>query len=181
MGLEIVKEELIRNAKDEETSLLAEARTEADKIMKEAEKKIEEIKNKSELETKRKVDIIEKQELASAQLEKKKMLLEAKKMVIESVFTGVQKRFESLNAEKREAYMKKLLEKARSDIEVTNVYCNKKDIKLVKEFKTEAINIIGGLIAENKDKTVRVDHSFNTMLQSIKENELQSINKILFG
>ena len=39
----------------------------------------------------------------------------------------------------------------------------------------------GGLIAENKDGTVRVDYSFDTMLQTIKENELQSINKVLFG
>ena len=34
---------------------------------------------------------------------------------------------------------------------------------------------------ENKEKTIRVDYWFDSMLQNIKENELQGINKILFG
>ena len=51
----------------------------------------------------------------------------------------------------------------------------------MKEFNAKAVDIIGGLIAENKDGTVRVDYGFDTMLQNIKENELQSINKVLFG
>ncbi|MEK6876839.1 MAG: V-type ATP synthase subunit E family protein, partial [Nanoarchaeota archaeon] len=61
------------------------------------------------------------------------------------------------------------------------VYCNKNDAKLVKGFKAESSDITGGLIAENADGTVRVDYSFDTMLQNVKENELQKISKILFG
>ena len=70
---------------------------------------------------------------------------------------------------------------AKNDIEVAKIYCNKKDLKVLKDFKAEAADITGGLIAENKEGTVRVDYSFDTMLQNIKENELQSINKVLFG
>ena len=43
------------------------------------------------------------------------------------------------------------------------------------------MDIVGGIIAENQDETVRVDYSFDSMLQNMEENELQSINKILFG
>lgn len=181
MGLEIVKEEIVRNARDKETVLIAEAKKEADRIMKESEMEIEEFREKSNTEIKRMVDVIKKQELTSAQLESKKMLLEAKKQLIESVFTEVRKKLVSLDGKKREAYTKKLIEKAENDIEVVNVYCNKKDLGLLKDFNAEAVDIIGGLIAENKDKTIRVDYSFDIMLQSIKENELQSINKILFS
>ena len=39
MGLETVKEEIVRNAKEQETTLIAEARKEASRIMKEAENK----------------------------------------------------------------------------------------------------------------------------------------------
>ena len=74
-----------------------------------------------------------------------------------------------------------LLEKAKSDIEVAKVYCSKKDAKFVKGFDANPIDIIGGLIAENKERTIRVDSSFDTMLESIKEKELQGINKLLFG
>ena len=73
------------------------------------------------------------------------------------------------------------MEKAKDDIGGENLYCNKNDAKFMKDFNAEAIDIMGGLIAENKDGTVRVDYSFDTMLQNIKENELQSINKVLFG
>ena len=180
MGLETVKEEILSSAKSQANSLIAEARKEANKIMKEAENKIEEMKEKSEAEAKRMLDTIKRQELASAELENKKMLLEAKKQVIESVFVDSRRRLESLDDKKREAYIKKLLEKAKNDIKIATIYCNKKDAKLFKEFNVESAFIIGGLIAENKEKTVRVDYSFETISQGIQENELQNINKILF-
>lgn len=181
MGLETVKEEILNNAKEQANSLIAEARKEANRIMKEAEKKIEEMREKSEVETKRMIDAIKRQELASAELENKKMLLEAKKQVIESVFIEAEKRLEDIDDKKREAYIKKLLEKAKNDIEISTVYCNKKDAKFLKGFNVQIIEMLGGLMAENKEKTVRVDNSFETIMQSIQENELQNINKILFA
>ena len=185
MGLEIVKEEILSSAKSQATALIAEARKEANKIMKEAEKKIEEMKEKSEAETKRILDTIKRQELTSAELENKKILLESKKQVIEGIFGEAKKRLEKLDDKKREEYIKKLFEKIRSDIEPEHIYCSKKDIKFLKEFNVEPIhiepiNISGGLMAENKEKTIRVDYGFETILEDIKEKELQSINKILF-
>ena len=181
MGLEAVKEEVIRTAKTQEESLIAEARKETIKIIDEAEKKVAEVKEESDAETKRKIDVIKKQELASAELENKKMLLEAKKQLIDKVSNEVQKKVENLDSKKRGEYINKLLEKAKNDIEVENLYCNKNDAKFLKDFNAKTVDIIGGLIAENKDEIVRVDYSFDTMLQNIKENELQSINKVLFG
>lgn len=180
MGLETVKEEILNSAKEQSNSLIAEARKEANSIMKEAEKKIEEMREKNESETKRMTEIIKKQESASADLENKKMLLEAKKQIIESVFIEARKKLESLDDKKREAYLKKLLEKAKNDIEIAYVYCNKKDSKFLKGFNVETVDVIGGLMAENREKTVRVDYSFETILEIIKENELQNISKTLF-
>ena len=78
MGLEAVKEEIVRYAKEQETSLLAEARREASRMTKETEKKIEEMKEKSESEYKKMTDIIKRQALASAELENRKIILETK-------------------------------------------------------------------------------------------------------
>lgn len=181
MGLEAVKDEIIRTAKEQEASMLAEARKEANKTQREAEKKVEEMKEKNEVETKKMLDMLKKQEVASAELENKKMLLEGKKQVIESVFANAKKKLENLDDKKRENYLKKLIEKTKKDIELEHIYCSKKDAKFLKGFNIQTIDIIGGLIAENKDKTIRVDYSFEAMLQNIKENELQTINKILFS
>jgi len=181
MGLETVKEEILSNAKEQSNSLIAEARKEANRITREAEKKMEGMTEKSEAETKRILDMIKRQESANAELENKKMLLEAKKQTIEGVFSEAMKKLEELDDKKREAYIKKLLEKAKNDIEIAHVYCNKKDAKFLKGFDAEPISIIGGLMAENKEKQVRVDYSFETLLQGMKENELQNISKVLFG
>ncbi len=181
MGLEAVKDEILANAKRQEETLLAEAKKEALSIMKEAESKVAAFREKTEAETKKLIEMINRQEAASAELENKKFVLEAKKEAVEKVFEEARKSIERLSDRKREEHISKLLEKAKNDIEVAKVYCNKKDAKLVKGFKSEFTGIIGGIIAENRDGTVRVDYSFDALLQNIKESELQKINQILFG
>lgn len=181
MGLEAVKEEIISSAKEQSNSVIAEARKEASRMMKDAEKRIEELKEKSEEETRKAGDLIKKKNIAEAELEIKKVVLDAKKQAIEKVFDETSKKLESLNEEKREAIIRKLLEKAGKEIEMSHVYCSKKDAKFVKGIKMESAGIIGGIIAENNEKTIRVDYSFETMLDSIKEREMQHISRILFG
>ena len=181
MGLEEVKEDIIRNAKEQERALAEESKKEIARIVKEAENKVEKTKERSNAEIKSTIETIKKQELASAELENKKRLLEAKKQLIEKVFAEVKKKLESLDRKKNEIYIKKLLEKSKNEIEIWHIYCNKKDLAFLKDYDSEAADIIGGLIAENKEKTVRINYSFESMLESIKENELQNINKILFG
>lgn len=181
MGLETVKEEILNSAMEQSSSIIADARKEASRLMKEAEKKVEEMKEKSETETKRTIEIIKRQELANAELENKKMLLEAKKEIIENVFSGAMEKLETLDDKKREAILKRLLEKAKGEIEIACIYCNIKDAKFLKGLNAEPIEITGGLIAENKENTIRIDYSFDTMLQAVKESELQNISKILFG
>ena len=181
MGLESVKEEVIRQAKEQETAILASARKEANAISRETEKKIEEIREKSEAEAKRMIDVLKMQSKASAELESRKIVLEAKKQMIDSLFEEAKKKLESLDEKKREYLIKKLVEKAGKEIEIASIRCGKKDAKFLKGVNTAATDIIGGIIAENKDNTIRVDYSFDTMLESIKETELQNINKVLFG
>ena len=181
MGLESVKEEIIRNAKEQSNSLLAEARKEANKIMKEAEAKVEGLKAKSEADAKKIIDTIKKQELASSELESRKLVLDAKKQAIENVIADARKKLEALDEKKREAYIKKLLDKCSKEIDFAFVYCSKKDAKFVKGCEIINPDLFGGLIAENRERTIRVDYSFETLLESIKESELQNISKILFG
>ena len=181
MGLESVKEEIIRNAKEQSSAMIADARRQANQLAKEAEKKIEETKQRIEEETKRTADMTKRQFLAAAELENKKMLLDAKKQVIEKAFEEAKAKIEKMDDKKRETLLKKLLEKSSKEIEVGKVYCSKKDLKLLKGIKAEPAEIIGGLIAENKEGTTRVDYSFESLLESVREKELQKISKILFG
>ena len=150
MGLEAVKEEVISHAREQFNSLIAEGRKEAQKIMIEAEKKIAEMMAKSESETKRITEAIKRKGLASAELENKKITLETKKQLIETVFVEAGKKLVNTDDKKRELYLQKILDKAKNEIEIATVYCNKKDSKLLKGINPKSANIIGGLIAENK-------------------------------
>ena len=181
MGLESVKEEVIRNAMGNASSLLAEARKDAGRIMKEAEAKCEEMRAKNEAETKRAIDTLKKQELASAEIESRKLVLDAKKNAIDNAIADARKKLEALDDKKREQYIKMLLDKSKKEIDVAFVYCNKKDAKFVKGFEIINADLLGGLIGENKEKTIRVDYSFETLLESVMESELQNISKLLFG
>ena len=181
MGLESVKEEVIRDAKEQASSMLAEARKESGKIMREAEAKAEEMKAKSEAETRKLTDTIKRQELASSELDSRKIVLDAKKQAIENVIAEARKRLETLDDRNREAYITKLLDKSKKELDVACIYCSKKDVKFVKGAETIITEMLGGVIAENREKTIRVNYSFETLLESVKETELQNISKLLFG
>ena len=181
MGLEAVREEIIKNAKEQESALIAEARKEASRIIKDAEAKVREIEEKNEAEAKKSIEAIKKQALASGEMESKKLQLEAKKQAIEMAFEEAKKSLESTDSSKRESMTKNLIEKAKKEIDVACVYCSRADAKFLKGIKTENADIAGGIIAENKETTIRVDYSFDTLLESVKEFEMQNISKLLFG
>lgn len=180
MGLEVIKGEILSSAKLQANSLIAKARESAENLMKETENKVEDIKKKSNKETEKVIDTLKRQETASADLEIKKMILEARKKIIESVFVESEKVLEKLDDKKRGLYIEKLLEKLKKELEPEYFYCNKKDAKFLKGTNIKISEMLGGFIAENKDKTVIVDYSFETILKNIKDSQLQELNKLLF-
>ena len=181
MNLEPVKEEILGNAQEQAKQMLAEARKEASIILKEAEKKLQSLQESSDAAAKKTIETIKRQEIAAGELESKKMLLEAKKQMIERAFDDARKQIESLDDKKKEILLKKLLESTQKEMSVASVYCSTKDMKFFKGTSAFAAEMLGGFIAENKEKTIRVDCSFDSLLQSIKDSEMQSLNSMLFA
>ena len=77
-------------------------------------------------------------------------------------------------------HIKKLLEKANDELKIGTIYCNKKDLSLLKGRKTKTVEIIGGIMAESADGELRVDYSYETLLKQIKESLMPELNQILF-
>ena len=107
-------------------------------------------------------------------------VLKSKKAVIDEVFAQVTKALENLDLKKRESLLKKLQSKVEQELGGATIYCNKKDAKILKGAKPYESEILGGIIAENQSSTIRVDYSFETMLETIRESEMQNINRVLF-
>ncbi len=180
MGLEEVKEEILNNARNDSNRAVEEVKKEAQQIISEAKKKIEGYKKKAESDKEKLIENLEKMKIAQARSEAKKLILNRKKEIINSVFEKARQKLCGLSDSKRDEYIEKLIEKAKKEMEIATVYCNKKDKKFLQDFNCEETNIIGGVIVENNDKSVSIDYSFETLLGNIKEASLQKIAKLLF-
>src|SRR3989338_5223214 len=174
MSLVTVKEEILGSAQEQAKQFLAEARKEANRVSKEAEKKLDEFREKSDAAAKKSIETIKRQEIAAGELESKKMLLETKKQVIDAAFAEAKKQIENFGDKAREAMLKKLFEKTQKEIDIATVYCSKKDAKFFREMNTIPTEMLGGFIAENREKTIRVDCSFDSLIQLVRDNEMQN-------
>lgn len=181
MGLENVKDEIIKTARSKAEEVISEGRKEADRLMRQAEEKINQHREELNAKLKQTETAIKNKEIAFSELEIKKMFLEEKKKAIEGVFEGVRKKLSALDTKKREEHIKKLLGEAQKELDVKHVYCNARDKGFVEGFDVEETEILGGIIAENEQKDLRVDYSYEMLLDNIREKHMSKIGKILFG
>jgi V/A-type H+/Na+-transporting ATPase subunit E len=183
MGLENVVNDILEQAKTEVAAIEAEAQDEAaaitDKAKNEAEKILADSKTEVEANIQRRL----KQETSSAQLESKRAALNAKKDVLDSVYQSARKVISSFPPDKNASMLKTILDEHGS--EGARVYSNARDAKLVREltdltFMGE-IDCIGGLIIENDDGSIRLDYTFDRILDDVSEQTLKPVSDILFG
>ncbi|MBI2107502.1 hypothetical protein HYU10_01840 [Candidatus Woesearchaeota archaeon] len=181
MGLEKVRDEIIERAKSQSSRIVAEAKAKAAQILREAEKQVEGHRERASEESKRMMLEIKRQEMAKAELEFKKLLLMSKKGLIDEAFEKARKEISRMNEKQRSEAVSLLIKKAERSMEIDCIYCSKSDAKFVKGYRTTEAAISGGIIAENKGQTVRIDYSFDTLMESVKEEKMQQIAKMLFG
>jgi len=181
MGLEKVRQEILLKAKEGANKIKAEAAKQAEEILANAKEHSSKEREKAENSIKATLEEMEKRDLAAAELEMNKQLLNAKKDLIDKVTEEVKKQISSLSSEKRKAYLKKLMEKAKKELSVSRVYCNSQDKSFFSGIDVVEQEMLGGLIAENNDQTIRVDYSFESLLDDAIENNLREIAETLFG
>lgn len=183
MGLEQVKKEIIDNSKKDAERIINEGKAEAGKIILQAKENTEGYRKEVEEDTGRSIENMEKMEIASANFEIKKRMLDKKKELIEKVFENVKAELKKMPPKKREMCIKKLEKEARKEIDVRYIYANENDKSTIKKMKGKDFrksSIIGGIIAENSEQTMSVDYSFEELLSEIKDELLPDLAEILF-
>lgn len=188
MGLEKVKQEILEQAREEASRLIEDAKAEARAIMRSAEKQAEGYERLMQEDCEMSAEVMRRRELASAELDVQKRLLAAKKELIEGIFAQAMKRLGSLSDSKREPHIRKLLDTAKMELDVAVVQCSSKDVKFVGNFsnggKIKAVKndeMLGGLIAETSDGKLRVDYSYDALLEQVKAGVLGDVARILFS
>ena len=183
MGLDSVLEEITKEGRAKIEEIRQEARNEADKILKEAEREVEELLEKAKQEAEREAERRKRQEISATNLEVKRRLLTKKKEVLDEVLERLREKIANLPEKERKKLLKAILQK-HGDKGV-KVYCSERDQKEVKKLsKLEVagtIECIGGVILENEDGSVRLNYTFDEILQQVYEKNIKEVSERLFG
>ena len=184
MGIEEVTNKIKEEAKKQADHLLSLADAEAKRIEKETLHEIEDYEKKLRENAEQKIARERRKALAAAEFEGKRAVLDRKTEIVDAVMAEATKEIQKMHAGERKAVLQKLLKDAGKEFPIARVHVNAKDKALVKELlkgvDVVERNILGGVIAESKDGKVRVDLSFETLLEQLRQEHLGELSRVLF-
>jgi len=180
MGLDEIRSRISENTQKEIERIIGEGNSAASKIIADTKQDLESQRAKFIEETKSLVEQLEKRAVTDSRFEVRKRILEKKKQILAQVFDAVRKELIKMPDSERESWIKKIIEKARNQIDIANVHASSRDMRFLQGYNAEEAAIIGGVIVENSDKSLRIDYSFDAMLEEVKNDTLQEVAKILF-
>ena len=175
MGLEEVKEDILKKANEESGNIKREVDKTIKIIWADAKKQIEEMKRKSEEEAKQELGRLREMRESEAKAEAMNMVLRKKAELIDKAIEEAKK---DLGKNKKK-YVDEILKKIQAELEIDKIYCDNESAKSVKGYNISKSKV-EGIVVENKDASITVDFSFDSILAQIKEKNLQEIAKVLF-
>ena len=166
-----------------------QARVRAEEIREQAETEAEELRERREREVERELEQRREQTLSGANLEAKQSRLEARRDALASVHEAVEERVAELD-DGREELTRALLSDAVAEFggESVVVYGRGDDQELLAELAEEFEDVsvggerdcLGGVVAESEASRVRVDNTFDSVLENVWEDELKEVSDRLF-
>jgi V/A-type H+-transporting ATPase subunit E len=192
MSLDTVAEDIRDEARERREEIIAEAEQEADEIIAEAEQEADEIIAEAEQAVDREIDTERERQLSSATLEAKQERLEARREALDEAREAVENEVAALEGEDRRELTHELLADAVASFDdetAVEVYVRPEDRDLVAElcesFPTAAVagetDCLGGVVAESEASRVRIDNTFDSVLDTVWEDNLRDVSARLFG
>ena len=185
MSLDKVVEEILQKGEEKKQDIIRLGEKERDEQIALADRKIVEVRQKSEKKTEAAVAQMEQQELSSAELESKKAMLGAQRMTMDDLKEQVLEALHEYPADKKKRLYAKLIAKAKNELGDCYVYSNKEDKALLQPPAgvTDAgiVECRGGLVFESKDRSYRLDCRFESLLDEVWNKEMRLIYAKLFG
>ncbi|WP_135667491.1 V-type ATP synthase subunit E [Halorhabdus rudnickae] len=189
MSLETVVEDIREEARTRAEEIRAEAEEEAEEILGDAESDAEEIRDEREQEVQRQIEQEREQRLSSATLQAKQERLKARRTALESVRERVEERLATLEDDRRETLTRELLDAALEELDSSNVdvYCRPEDEALLETILEEydaslagQRDCLGGVVVESSSSRVRVNNTFDALVEDVWEDEVREISDHLF-
>ena len=162
-----VRKEIINNARLEAKSILKEAEKEKKLMLETAEKSLSEKQTQFDDEAKQVLELYKSTSMAEANSKKTKLRLTLEKELLDEVFEIAAEKLSKLPKKTRDKHLALLKKKLSKEYSV---------IKTAQKDKT----ILGGLVAETKDGNSKIDLSYDNLLESVRNDNLGEITKMLF-
>ncbi len=188
MGLENVVSDILKSAKADVSAIEADRDSEVSSIVEEAKRTGERITGEKVASAEEEATRIRKQELSGANLEVRRMMLNTRKEILDETQKQTTERLRELDPE---PLIRSLIRAHSGD--ATRVYSSRQDQPVVEGLCDELleskltkleyvgnIDCIGGIVLENEDETVRLDYTFDTILNEVSERSMKQISGILF-
>ncbi|WP_418280540.1 V-type ATP synthase subunit E [Halorubrum sp. DTA98] len=189
MSLDTVVEDIRDEARARAEEIREAADAEADEIVAEAEADAERIREERLAEVEREIEQEREQTLSSAKLEAKQERLGARRDVLEDVRDDVEAAIASLEEDRRRELTETLLDAtlAEFDDESVAVYTRAEDVELLEELVSDRnaevdgeVDCLGGVVGESSTARVRVNNTFDSVLEDVWDDELKNLSERLF-
>ncbi|WP_137286602.1 V-type ATP synthase subunit E [Halorussus salinisoli] len=191
MSLDTVVEDIRNEARERAKEIRSEGDERANEIISEAESDADEILAEQERETEQTIAQEREQKLSSAKLEAKQKRLEARRDVLQDVRASVEDRIATLEGDDREELTRELLDAASEEFEdsdTVRVYGKPEDDELLTDIVADydgyeyagEYDCLGGVVVESEQSRLRVNNTFDSVLEDVWEDNLQDVSKRLF-
>jgi V/A-type H+-transporting ATPase subunit E len=185
MALDKVANDILESGRKEAYKRIQEAEKERARILQETDQKIEKMQKVEEKELQEALRRMRRQELSSAELEAKKIVLNKKKEILDRAFEEILRELSSMDPKEKANLYKKSIANGKKVIHHPKVYVPKHEGDLLAGTRgCDSINeteMDSGVILGSEDGTVRLDFRFRTILEGIWERELKSVSDTLFA
>jgi len=181
MGLDKVVDNVRAEGRAQATSIVAAAKKEADAILADARRQADEIRAKRDADAKAAVDALAKRESANADLEARRLRLNAERELVGSLRHEVEKRLAALPAAQREAHIKALV--AQANVPNGKIWVAKQDEAAARKLGFALAGTfegLGGVIVESADGATRENLRYETLLEEIWSSALTNTASKLF-
>jgi V/A-type H+-transporting ATPase subunit E len=185
MALDNVVGQILESAQKDADQHIQEAEKEKSSILRQVDDQVAVKKKAEDKELEQTLVRMRQQEVSSAELEAKRLSLNAKKQVLDHTFQSTLSDINGLPPAEKGRIYKQILSKGVTIIPNPKVYCPKGDAKLLAgttgiKSITE-VDMEPGLVLESEDASVSLDYKFRTILEGVWEKELKNVSAILFG
>lgn len=185
MALDNVTKEITASADRQAGEIRSQAEAEVRAIQAEADAVISDMREKEDKKLKEAIERLNRQELSSAELESKKIVLSKRKEILAKAFETVLADLESAPRDIKLEQYKEMVASAKTVIDKPKAVISPKDDFTAKELGVRSVKadpkIRAGLILQSEDDTVEVDMQYETLLQTIWDREIKALSDILFG